>query len=343
MENIKFSIIIPCYNVEKNLIARAVKSILSQTYTNFELLLIDDGSKQEYLSALKEIADSDSRIKLIIQENQGVSVARNNGIKCASGQYILFLDADDIYLQGILERANDLLKADETIECYFGGLKHTSNVKIRDLDNVNVERLDLQESALEQYRIKALTRETIPGGFIGKGPICKFVKAELAKKILFDARMKYGEDHIWFLKILEETKHAVLDKQIWYDYWINPNSVTNKFNPNIYDNTSLYLDELFKFIDLTDRQQIKAYGDKISTMINTIWRCYLGNISNKDAKGTIKKMQRSIYRDKRYKLLGSYKYIRVASKKQKVVGMLYKFRLLFIFLKLTKYTGEVVD
>ena len=89
-----FSIIVPVYNVEKYL-RECIDSILCQTFTDFELILVDDGSKDESGKICDEYAEKDNRIKVIHKENGGQSTARNCGVKESSGKYIVFLDSDD--------------------------------------------------------------------------------------------------------------------------------------------------------------------------------------------------------------------------------------------------------
>ena len=92
----QFSIIIPVYNVETYL-AKGVESVLQQTFTDFELLLVDDGSKDNSLQLCYEWQQKDQRVTVIAKENGGASDARNVGIKSAKGDYILFLDSDDYW------------------------------------------------------------------------------------------------------------------------------------------------------------------------------------------------------------------------------------------------------
>ena len=96
-----FSVIIPLYNKEK-CIARTINSVLSQSYTNFEIVIVDDGSTDNSAAIVKTITDS--RIRLFQKENGGVSSARNYGIEKALGKWIFFIDADDILLPSSLEK-----------------------------------------------------------------------------------------------------------------------------------------------------------------------------------------------------------------------------------------------
>ena len=99
----KFTIVVPVYNVEKYL-PECVSSVLCQSFEDYEIILVDDGSTDGSGKLCDQYAEKDSRIKVIHQSNQGQAAARNAGIKVAEGDYLLFFDADDLYEQG------DLLK-----------------------------------------------------------------------------------------------------------------------------------------------------------------------------------------------------------------------------------------
>lgn len=94
MSTPKISCIVPVYNVEKYL-RRCVDSILAQTFTDFELILVDDGSPDGCPAICDEYAEKDSRVRVIHQENKGVSAARNAGLDMARGEYVCFVDGDD--------------------------------------------------------------------------------------------------------------------------------------------------------------------------------------------------------------------------------------------------------
>ena len=99
-KDILFSIIIPTYN-RANLIGKAIDSVLAQTYHNWELIIIDDGSTDNTRDVVRSY--NDNRIKYFYQENRGRSAARNYGIDISKGDYISFLDDDDYYLENFLE------------------------------------------------------------------------------------------------------------------------------------------------------------------------------------------------------------------------------------------------
>ena len=94
MNNPKVSVIVPVYNIEK-LLQRCIDSILAQTFTDFELLIIDDGSKDKSGEICDEYAEKDARIRVFHKQNGGVSSTRNLGRDEAKGKYIAFVDSDD--------------------------------------------------------------------------------------------------------------------------------------------------------------------------------------------------------------------------------------------------------
>jgi glycosyltransferase involved in cell wall biosynthesis len=113
----KVSVVIPTYNREK-LVSEAIQSVLRQTYTNFELIVVDDGSTDN----TKVVVDSykDPRIRYEYQENRGVSAARNNGINVSTGDYIAFLDSDDLYLEAALEKSVNSLESHKQVGFSYG-------------------------------------------------------------------------------------------------------------------------------------------------------------------------------------------------------------------------------
>ena len=108
------SIIIPVFNTKYEDLLKCLDSILAQTFPNFEVIIIDDGSEDYYGNRLDELVQLDSRISVFHKKNEGVSVARNFGVNKATGQYILFVDGDDILTPWLLESA---VQAVEDYDC----------------------------------------------------------------------------------------------------------------------------------------------------------------------------------------------------------------------------------
>lgn len=111
------SIITPCYNGSKY-VYQTIESVLKQTYSNWEMIIIDDGSKDNSVEVISKYVEQDNRIRLIQQPNGGSANARNNGIRLAEGQYIALLDSDDIWAPTFLESQIRFMKEKNTFLVY---------------------------------------------------------------------------------------------------------------------------------------------------------------------------------------------------------------------------------
>lgn len=121
MKDTQLAVVIPLFN-KQNSIRRAVNSVLGQSYQNLELIIVNDGSTDASLENLKTV--DDDRIKIINQENKGVSVARNRGVATAASNYVCFLDADDEWLPSFLAEINKLIQQNPDCSLYGSAYKH---------------------------------------------------------------------------------------------------------------------------------------------------------------------------------------------------------------------------
>ena len=115
MDNQLVSIITPMYNGEKY-VSQTIESVLAQTYQNWEMIIVDDGSKDASSQIVKKYSIEDNRIKLVHQQNAGSAAARNNALRRANGRYICFLDADDLLDNSFLEKQLEYLKTEKRAE-----------------------------------------------------------------------------------------------------------------------------------------------------------------------------------------------------------------------------------
>jgi glycosyltransferase involved in cell wall biosynthesis len=119
-DNLSISVIMPVYNGEKYL-KEAIDSILDQSYKSFEIILIDDGSNDSTAEIAKTYKED---LIYLYQENKGIAASRNRGISEAKGEYISFLDADNIWIQNKLQKQKEKLFADSSIDMIFGMIEH---------------------------------------------------------------------------------------------------------------------------------------------------------------------------------------------------------------------------
>lgn len=179
MENL-ISIIVPIYNTEK-LLPRCIDSILSQSYPNFELLLVNDGSKDNSLNICNEYAAKDCRIRVFDKPNGGVSSARNIGIEKAIGEYLMFIDADDWLETNVIENCYPYLGKYDIVK--FSGRCLWPNDAVNDLHIGN-------PSTIEDIKKDIILRDTIVA------PFCNLTRKEIFHKydIRFSENFQVGED-----------------------------------------------------------------------------------------------------------------------------------------------------
>lgn len=184
------SIIMPVYNKEKY-VKKSIQSILDQTFTDYELIIVNDGSTDESLTICQSFQDS--RIHLISVENGGVSIARNIGLDNAKGDYITFIDADDYIASNFLEKLYV-----ENADMVIGGLTKV-NLKYQEIDSL-LPRLSGNIS------IKKVTKnfyqEQLDTGIYGF-VASKIVRRQIVEDnhIRFDINIKLAEDYDFFLKV----------------------------------------------------------------------------------------------------------------------------------------------
>jgi glycosyltransferase involved in cell wall biosynthesis len=242
---IKVSIITPVYNVEE-CIERCINSVINQTYKDFELLLIYDGSKYRSIDIAKNLLEKTHvNYNIITQNNSGVSAARNKGIEEATGEYITFLDSDDYIDPRFVEL---MFKKAETekcdvVFCDYSEVDAEGKVLVKNRTKCIEKFIGPEEAALKQLRDD-----------ITIGMRSAIYKTSIIKdnNLFFDTKRKYGEDMIFIVKALLYADKVISVNEILAYYVIWGNSVTQ--------NVSLkHLDCFFSYVDLLD--YVKEKGD----------------------------------------------------------------------------------
>jgi glycosyltransferase involved in cell wall biosynthesis len=198
----KVSIIVPVYNAEKYLVA-TISSIINQSYSNFELILIDDGAKDSSPKICDDFADSDSRVKVIHQKNAGIGAAQNAGLEIADGEYITFADNDDLMSPYLLSRLVKILEDNDADMSAGGWLnigasKAGENLtKLIQAGEPNSKVLKIN-NPLESYQntFSKVSRKLKTDGefhYFGEANWCKLYKKEIWDNIRFPLNM-IGQD-----------------------------------------------------------------------------------------------------------------------------------------------------
>lgn len=210
----KFSVIVPVYNVEEYL-DECVLSVLNQSYEDFELILVDDGSPDNCPKMCDYYAENDSRIKVLHKDNGGSSSARNAGIELAEGEYIIFIDSDDFWSgNSVLKELNDIIgntKSDVVVFRCFNWNTRT-NTKTIDLPRYDYDVLDRFDINNSLHYL--LSKKQLPGGAVSLTVNKKLI---VENDIYFIEGIK-AEDFDWILNVLLSSERIYATNSPFYVY-----------------------------------------------------------------------------------------------------------------------------
>ena len=271
------SVIVPVYNVEK-VLYHCIDSILNQSFVDFEILLVNDGSTDNSGRICDKYAEKDTRVKVIHKQNGGVSSARNAGIEAAQGEYICFVDSDDYlesnYLKELIETKKKYPDFDnvwcgfQTVEDYYNNNKKAYDVE-RDND-YSFSDLNSIMDLFEKWFVQ------MPWNKLYK------TKTIVENSIVFPPELSLGEDYIFNLRYLDCTngKIVVINKPL-YDYLRDgKESLDNKYYPNLLEIYRRLNSETEKYA-----QKWKLSEEQISKMYNSFFfrlEAVLRNTFNKN-------------------------------------------------------------
>lgn len=207
MDNPKISVIIPVYNVEPYL-RRCLDSVIRQTYTNLEIILVDDGSTDGSSEVCDEYKANDSRILVIHKENGGVSSARNAGLDAATGEWIGFVDADDWiepdmyeYMLGMTQKYGA-----DVVQC---GLFFDEGTESQEMFCAETECV--LSGGAEQLGLRDLEQ-------LGNSTCNKLYRRDIVGDLVYDFACPMGEDLLFNLQVLQRSSGLVLGAEAKYHY-----------------------------------------------------------------------------------------------------------------------------
>jgi len=206
------SIITPMYNASR-FVAQTIESVLAQTYPHWEMLIVNDGGKDNCAEIVEEYAKKDSRIKLIHQENAGSAAARNNALRNASGKYICFLDSDDIWIPTFIEKQLKFMKEKDAL------------VVTASYNLINEEG----EICLNPYIVPKTMKRKDLLKVNSMSCLTTMYNAEKLGVFFFAERLKsFRDDLNYWLDVLETAKKAFGNPEILASYRVFENSTTGK-------------------------------------------------------------------------------------------------------------------
>lgn len=281
------SIIIPVYNAEKNL-ERCLNSIKEQSYTKYEIIIINDGSKDKSISICEHFKELNKNIsiKIITQINSGPSIARNKGIENANNNFIMFVDSDDYLEKDMLENLLNNYEQDMMIRSNYKVIKNNTIIEQKHENGI--------------IKCDTFIKKILNGAFIGSVWGC-LLETEIAKKIQFESDLYFMEDTLFLIKYLSNVKYVKIVNTN-YIYCFNNNSITSS-RKNILNNVMSFIKSLDKINEFTnciyeknvDNKKIVLIEKEISKikkyneLKEIVNHCDFIRIINKIKKNNIKK------------------------------------------------------
>jgi len=255
------SVIVPIYNMEQYL-DRSIKSLLNQSFSDVEILLINDGSTDKSLDICKKYEKIDSRIKVVDKANGGVSSARNKGLKIASGDYIGFIDPDDWIETNMYESLyRKITNADYDIAmCNYVEDNNTTIKEVRIQTNKEV----LNKEDIIKWLIANLIgpKDLNSNADRIMGSVCRLlIKKEIIfkKQILFSEQLTLMEDLIWCIEVFANASKVIIDDGAYYHYMNNEGSAVNIYRKNMKE---LQQTVLNKIRNILIREQLYAIHEE---------------------------------------------------------------------------------
>jgi len=264
------SIIIPVYNAEKYL-RKCVDSVLEQTYSNIEVILVDDGSRDSSAQICDEYAQKDRRIKVIHKENGGVSIARNTGIDVSKGELVAFVDADD-YLSGVMiEKLYNALGSNDFSICRF--VREYEDKSIPHQED-NLELLAAKPYELKYIMVDKYNRDyedkTVSDKVFGSVWRTLFRKDIIQNNLIrFCEGMKIAEDRLFLLEYCSNCTSGGFVDEYLYHYRVglstSATAVFNKYQKNLHKSQKKLIEKQIDLInksamlDCAEKQKLIAY------------------------------------------------------------------------------------
>lgn len=333
----KFSIIIPFYNVRELLLERCIRSIEAQTYKDYEVIIINDGSKDEYVEILNSIQERYSNIIVYHQKNRGVSAARNKGTAMSTGDYILYVDSDDYISHLYLEEALNIIKKYK-VEVIIGANRNTYDDNLcclaSDSSNKNIV-LDSNEQigGIKKWMLGHVKKYG-KGIYLGQGPWNRIVDRGLALDTPFDESLAIGEDIVWNLQLLEKTKKICISEKAWYIYYVNSGSSSRRYREEAVKESYESLTKIKEYLNFDDDNQYKAFCFRCWSDLKRVYRCYLAY-----KKSGYQSVEKILYNNWPWNEIGSLRFRNMSTTKDKIMRELYVKKWLFTYYRIKSKLG----
>lgn len=270
-------IIMSVYNTPIDDLKRCLSSIERQTFKDYKVYIIDDGSLDDVRSFLDEYAKEKDEVIVKHVVNGGVSRARNIGIDSSSAEYLTFVDSDDTLEENFLEEAFSLIK-DNDLDLVIGGYNEVKNgevVKVRKCDDgfyiYDKSNLDLVMDKLLSGKLREDNKNigSLPTGRI----YTRLYKRSVLGDLRFNSSLGMSEDTLFMIDFMDRVKQIGLSSSIWYNYYINDYSISRrKVSDKVINDHMMFIEEVYKRMLVEDDLRIKnAYIFRVfKSLINLV-------------------------------------------------------------------------
>ena len=336
MNEVKVSVIVPVYNAQ-DFIEDCIMSILNQTFKDIELILVDDGSKDNSLEICKQIANKDERIVVIHQENGGSSSAKNTGIKIAKGDYIAFCDSDDTIDETYIENL------------YEGVLLHNADVCVGNVaftrvigsEVVSRRTVEMTKGFFSLKEYMKYYPKYMPNAVMG-APWNKLYRKDIITEnsLCFNTKVKNNEDTHFNFQFFAKCDTVYVSDSPFYNYMdrAGVSSASKGFIPNIFDIYVMTYNKAIKFLKETD-----TYNENISFQnqyfIGLVIGAINGIINGNNKLSFIEKIKQIKNICNNENVRNALKTVKFDNKKKRIVSSLIKSRqplLVYILFLLNK-------
>lgn len=294
---IELSVIIPTYHTDISILNTCINSVVSQINGKIEIIIVDDGNTDDYRKTVyvNDVFNTDN-LKIVYKKNGGVSSARNCGVEAAKGEYITFVDSDDIVLGDFFNKGLAIAK-EVNADMVVGGIVHINDNDLvignedsaTDLDTTIFRKDKFDEVGC--LFLGATLKFKNNSSYVGRGPVAKIIKSSIAKSTPFDYSLSIYEDTVWNFDILEKCQTICLVDSAWYGYRSVEQSASKGFHKDEIIRSTLGMSILYnKVKGLSQKVQNKFMEQCIQEYCRIINTYFL---SNKNTELFLKKMKES--------------------------------------------------
>ncbi len=334
-----FSVIVPVYKVEEYL-SNCIESVLAQTFPDFEIVLVDDGSPD----ACPEICDNykanDDRIKVVHKQNGGLASARRAGIKVAEGDYVFNLDSDDLIENDTLECAYKIIK-DTNCEIVSFSYRWIKNGKTIDITNDGINEGLYRENEIEKYIYPRLLMDENMN-HISYYLSGKAVKRELLTphQLNVSEKISLGEDLCCVIPCYLHAKSVYISKKTAYLYTVRDNSLSKGFNPKQINLVEDVINEIYK----TDMKKVIDFEKQLCRYSCFMCFAILALAAEGNHFKSISELKKNIINSSHKEKILCAEFENISLKSRISIFLMKKkcYRLAFYFLNLCKFIKSIL-